>query len=244
MRLLLNDEFAPITSTIGFLETTLDMAVQSFRDWQQRLRSQRADGRVLEQHRVSGSLAKILQTLLPLNSHEPLRNLFIPTTSAWVAYFDSGWRGTDPASMVSYLATQIPCRGLIVTAIPDTIRKVGASQRGRYGALSLSLYGPAKTDWLNVIRSIGVMNDGGEWIFSNQGTPLPFERTADYQSEVVRERFTFDQLQGYVQALGLSPFDESFYLPPENNQAVLIEMKGHKSAVVQEYTLAEARGRF
>lgn len=244
MKLLMNDECAPITSTIGFLETTLETAVQSFWDWQQRLRQQRADGLVLEDRRVSGTLGQVLQTLLPLNSHEPLRYLWVPTGSPWVAFFDSSWRGTDPSSVVSFLATQIPCRGLTVSAIPNTIRRGDGSRRGRYGALSLTLYAPHKTDWLNVIRSIGVMNDGGEWKFVNRGTPLPFERTTSYQSQVIQQRLGFDQLQDYLHALGLSPFEEDFYLPPGNDEAVLIEKKGPVSPFVTEYSLEQARADF
>lgn len=244
MQLLMNDQFAPITSTIGFLETNLSVAVAAFSTWQQQLRQERSDGLLLEKQVVSGRLANVLQALLPLNASEPQRYLFIPTNSSWIAYFDNARQGTDPFSMVSYLSEQIHCRGLTVTAIPNTINEFSTPGCGRYGAVELEIFGPQKNEWLNLIRSISVINNGGVWEFNEQGNPLPFERTENYQSEDIPARFTFEMLRIYLQALGLSPFDESFYLPSEPEGAVLIELKDPQASQIKEYSLAEVQSHF
>jgi hypothetical protein len=243
MDLLLNDEFAPITSSIGFLETSLSATVQAFWDWQQKILQNSPGGESLAKHSVSGRLQDVLPTLLPLTSHGPQRYLFVPTASPWIAYFDNGWRGSDPFGPISYLATEIPCRGLLMTAIPNTIKKTETSIHGRYGSIKLDIYGSEQTDWLNLIRSISAMNDGGEWVFSERGTPMPFEQIENYQANCIWDRFTFDMLKEYLYSLGLSPFDETFYLPPANPNAVVIEKIGTLIADRKEYTLPESRKR-
>src|SRR3712207_8372770 len=46
-----------------------------------------------------------------------------------------------------------------------------------------------------------------------------------YQARRVRDRFTFDMLKEYLRHLGLSPFEEDFYLP-EGAPAWLVEKTG------------------
>ena len=106
------------------------------------------------------------------------------------------------------------------------------------------LYGPYETDFLNFVRSIAVAEDGERWVFEQAGTPLPFEDTARYTARRIRDRFTFDMLERYLKELGLSPFEESFYLPPDKPSAELVEKIGPRVANSQDYTLDEARAAF
>lgn len=235
--LLLEDRWAPVTSELGFLETDAERTARAYAAWQGGLLARR--GISVGVSPVLGTLEQTLSALLPLNNAERRRHLFIPTRSPWTAYVDNSLGGTDAASAMSYMAQALGCRGMRVVAVPHTLRK----DKGRYGAVMLELYGPQQTDWLNYMRTLYVSNDGGRWVFGQSGTPLPFEKLEPYQARKVRDRFTFDMLKEYLQHLGLSPFQENFYLPPSSS-AWLVEKTGPVAAAQKEYTLAEAREHF
>ena len=59
------------------------------------------------------------------------------------------------------------------------------------------------------------------------------------QARKVRDRFTFEMLKDYLRHLGLSPFEEDFYMPP-GSRAWLIQKTG-PFTTGPEYTLEEAR---
>ncbi|PTL81739.1 hypothetical protein [Vitiosangium sp. GDMCC 1.1324] len=235
--LLLDDRWAPVTSEMGFLETSAEHAARAFAAWQGGLLAPR--GITVDAHPVSGPLEQALSALLPLTGGEKRRHLFMPTRSAWTAYVDNGWTGTDAMSAMSYMAQTLGCRGLRVVAVPHTYRK----GEGRYGAMMLEVYGPHRTAWLNYVRAVSASNDGGHWAFDQFGEPFPFEMLAQYQTRRVRDRFTFDMLKEYLRHLGLSPFEEDFYLP-ESAPAWLVEKTGPVVATHEEYTLAQAREDF
>ncbi|HEX8439882.1 hypothetical protein [Archangium sp.] len=235
--LLLEDRWAPVTSELGFLETDAEHAARAYAAWQGGLLAPR--GIAVGVSPVSGTLEQTLSTLLPLNDAERRRHLFIPTRSPWTAYLDNGWQGTDAASAMSSMARRLGCRGMRVVAVPHTLRE----GRGRYGAVMFELYGPRQTDWLNYLRTLHAMNDGGRWVFGQSGEPFPFEKLEQYQARKVRDRFTFGLLGEYLLHLGLSPFQEDFYLP-QGAPAWLVEKTGPTVSAQQEYTLAQAREHF
>jgi hypothetical protein len=235
--LLLEDRWAPITSDLGFLEWDAERAARAYAEWWGELLAPR--GGEVATRPVAGSLEQVLSTLLPLTRGENQRHLFIPTRSAWTAYFDNGWRGTDVGSAMRYMSRTLGCRGMRVGAVPHTLRK----DKGRYGIVVLEVYGPHQTDWLNILRTLYVANDGGRWVFGQSGEPFPFEKPERYQARRLRERFTFDMLKEYVRHLGLWPFDEDFYLP-EGAPAWLVEKTGPFFAAYEQCTLAQAREHF
>jgi hypothetical protein len=204
--LLLDDRWAPLTSEMGFLETGAENAARAFAAWQGGLLAPR--GIAVEVRPVSGTLEQVLSALLPLTTPETQRHLFLPTRSAWAAYVENGWGGTDAGSAMSYMAQRLGCRGMRVVAVPHTLRK----DKGRYGAVMLEVYGPHQTAWLNYLRTLYAANDGGHWVFGQSGEPFPFEKPEQYQARRVRDRFTFDMLREYLRHLGLSPFEEDFYM--------------------------------
>jgi hypothetical protein len=232
--LLLDERWAPVTSEMGFLEAPAEYAARAFGAWQAGLQAPR--GISVQVRPVSGSLEQALSTLLPLTDAERQRYLFIPTRGPWTAYLDNGWRGTDAASAMGHMAEVLGCRGLRVVAVPHTLRK----DKGRYGSVMLEVYGPHRTDWLNYLRTLYVSNDGGRWVFGQSGEPFPFEMLEQYQARRVRDRFTFDMLKQYLRHLGLSPFEEHFYLP-EGSPAWLVERTGPVLPTQKEFTLAQVR---
>jgi hypothetical protein len=173
---LLDDQFAPITSEIGFLECDSKVAAEFFVSWQEPIQADR-DVRLVTRE-VVGELPTLLKHLLPLTSVEARRYLFLPTAGRWTAFFDNGWRGTDAFSVVSYLASLIGCRGIRSVSIPHTIRKTASGEVGRFGATMLEVYSAdaSECSFLNIRRSISASNDGGRWRFDTGGDPLEFEQ--------------------------------------------------------------------
>jgi hypothetical protein len=86
--LLLEDRWAPVTSTMGSLELGAEQAAQAFATWQRGPPTSR--GFTVEVLPVSGTLEQVLSSLLPLSGGEIQRRLFIPTRSAsWLHKRDS-----------------------------------------------------------------------------------------------------------------------------------------------------------
>ena len=233
--LLLEDRWAPVTSTMGFLELGAEQAAQAFATWHREVLTPR--GITVEVLPVTGTLEQVLSRLLPLTRGERRRHLFIPTRSAWTAYVSDQWTGTDAASPMSVMARRLGIRCLRVVAVPHTLR----GDRGRYGAVMLEVYGPEQPGKIsNTVRALAAANDGGRWVFDQSGEPFPFEQVERYQARRVRDRFTFEMLKDYLRHLGLAPFEEDFYLPP-GSCAWLIQKTGPFGTLLQEYTLEEAR---
>jgi hypothetical protein len=234
--LLLEDRWAPVTSTMGFLELEAEQAAQAFATWQRGLPTSRDS--TIEVLPVTGTLEQVLSRLLPLSGGETQRRLFIPTRSAWTAYVSNQWTGTDAASPMSVMAGKLSIRCLRVVAVPHTLRK---HQGGRYGAVMLDVFGPKQPgESLNYVRSIYAANDGGRWVFGHSGAPFPFEQVEKYEERRVRDRFTFEMLKDYLRHLGLAPFEEDFYMP-EGSRAWLLQKTGPFTTPGREYTLEEAR---
>ena len=134
------------------------------------------------------------------------------------------------------MSRTLGCRGMRVGAVPHTLR----GDKGRYGGVSLEVYGPQNVGLRNILRTLYAVNDGGRWVFGQSGTPFPFEKLEQYQAKRVRDRFTFDMLKEILHHLGLSPFEEDFYLPG-GAPAWLTERRGPVLPTQKEYTLAQAR---
>jgi len=234
--LLLEDRWAPVTSEMGFLELGAEQAAQAFATWQRGLPTSR--GFTIEVLPVTGTLEQVLCSLLPLSGGETQRRLFIPTRTVWTAYVTNQWTGTDAASPMRVMAGILSIRCLRVVAVPHTLRK---HRGGRYGGVMLDVFGPEQPGKLNnYVRAIEVANDGGHWVFVQSGEPFAFEQVEKYQERRVRDRFTFEMLKDYLGHLGLSPFEEDFYLPP-GSCAWLVQKTGPFTTVGREYTLEEAR---
>jgi hypothetical protein len=232
VRTLLSDRFAPITSAIGFLEIGLDEATDALLTWRRRLYG---DAKATERREP---LAEVLCSLEPLTLGVRPRELLVATVSPWTAYFDCGANGGDPVSTVGYLCTVIGCRGAVAVSIPDTAG-TRHEHPGRYGAVQFELYGPDMTEFLNYIRTVSAVNDGGRWRFDANGTVQDFEDLDAYRRRRKRDRFTSDMLAGYLAALGLRPFDDDFYEP----QSVLVTSNQPVPEGGLALSLADAQAR-
>lgn len=239
---LLDDRYAPITSEVGFLECDANTAADAFHEWQTPIQAGR--GVRLGRREVVGDFPTKIESLLPLTSVERRRFLFSPTASSWTAYFDNGWRGTDVFSTVSYLCTTIGCRGIRGVSIPHGIRRSAGREVGRSGATMLALYLPDSTScsFLNIRRSISAAYDG-RWTFDANGEPpLEFEQLERYKARQIRDRFTQEMLNEYLQHFGIHFVLPDFYEVPQ--PAYVISKEGPCATGMKEYFLDEARASF
>jgi len=233
---LLDDRLAPITSTVIFFEADFVEAAAAFTSWQTPIQLKR--GVSLVRSRVQGDLESVLRKLLPLTNVEERRFLFIPTRNSWTAFFANGHRGTDPST---YIATLLKCRAVRATAVLHTMSRDEQGARGRWGATIFSLFGPETSS--ASIRSIYAANDGGKWVFDAYGLKQPFEETERYSARPIKDRFTPDMLDRYLQALGIHAFDEAFY-QCEQRGAELVFKQGPSSPKLQEFSLEEVQSVF
>ena len=162
----------------------------------------------LETTEVDGALADALGKLLPFTG-PGTRELFINTTSEWIAYFDNSVGG-DPGPPVSYLSKVLGCRSLLVACSPDIPFK---GINGSYGGVQLHIFAPEGTGGMNYERVIEATNDGGRWVFDTSGTVQDFEQLDRYKARKVRDRFTPQMLEEYCAAMGIRLFDADFYGP-------------------------------
>jgi hypothetical protein len=78
----------------------------------------------------------------------------------------------------------------------------------------LEMFAPIATEFLNYVRIISVVQDGGRWRFDADGTVQDFEDVEAYGRRRIAERFTDTMLADYAAALGLRPFDNEFFPGP------------------------------
>ncbi len=211
MKTLLNDLYAPITSSVGFLQVPLSEAAAALSGWRQSLYSNVTSGP------VACGFPEALHGLERLTLGARPRELLVDHGS-WTAYFDNSLQGTDAISAIGVLSRKLKCQGLAVESIPHTIGLPGV-QKGRTGAVQFTLFGPIKTQFLNYVRTVSVAFDGSRWVFSATGTEQLFEQVESYAARRVRERFTSEMLERYCQDLGVNVFDAASYGP----DSVLIE---------------------
>jgi len=167
MKLLFDDQYAPITTRIGFLAADHRRVIDIFVAWMSDIRKR------VRMEAVAPPLKDALERLLPLTTHERRRFLFVPTASQWVAYFDNGKLGTDASSVVGHMAKLLSCRSVSVTAISDE-REACRPKGRRRASMVFELFEPHDTNWLNVGRSIAMMYDD-KWFFELRGEQQPFE---------------------------------------------------------------------
>lgn len=223
--MFLSDKLFPIGSEIGFLKCDVDIAVKYFINWQNQIQRDRK----LEftvQPLQADSTESVLLKLLPLTNVERRRMIFIDCKNGWTAYVDNGWRGSDVYSVVSFLSETIGCSGVRSCYIPHT------PNIEQYGTVIFELYSAERTDFINILRSVAVSFDGYKWSFSSAGELLDFESSSNFESKLIKNKFTRDMLKQYLGELGIDAFDESFFNP---HRAFLVEKKGPAANGLKEY---------
>lgn len=212
MRTLLSEQFAPITSSIGYLELPVDDVVRGLTAWRQDLFGS------IGVTELTVGFPDALLALQPLTGGMRARELVVETRSGWTAYFDCSLRGTDAVSAIGHLSRTLQCQGLAIRSTAHMVGQPGV-QNGRPGSVQFELFGPVTTDFMNYVRTISVTSDGKKWRFDASGVEQAFEEPEAYTKRSLRDRFTSEMLERYCRALGLEVFDPAFYGP----RAVLFE---------------------
>jgi hypothetical protein len=235
VKLLLDDRYAPITSSVGFFEAPIAAAGEAVHEWRISLGAQ------VKMAPLHEPFPRVLRRLEPLTLGVRQRELLLATESPWTAYFDNVAQGPDPFGPVSYLCEVLKCRGLIVSCVPNTISKEAQGGEGRYGGVQFQVLGPERTEFLNIVRSVSLTNDGGKWVFDAAGTIQPYEKPECYTARKIADRFTPEMLEEYCAALGVRYFDPSFY----GSNGLLLEVREPvpPDLKVPRMTLAEAQRR-
>lgn len=205
MQTLLSERFAPITSSVGFLEQSLEEATAALERWRRSLYSAAAVTSLSE------GFPAVLRRLEPLTGGARPRELLVRAGTRWTAYFDNSLRGTDAVSTIGHLTTVLSCQGLAVNVVPHTVGVPGVRAE-RMGAVQFELFGPLPTDFLNYVRTLSVSFDG-KWQFDAAGTVQAFEEVDAYRARRVRDRFTSAMLERYCRALAIDVFNPDFYGP-------------------------------
>jgi hypothetical protein len=221
MPTLLGEQFAPITSSPGYLRLGLDEAVRALTDWRRSIVPSGVDAQ-----EIPDRFPDCLSRLEPLLASRRPRELLVAMKGEWTAYFDCGLHGTDAVAPVGYLAGAIGCDGLAIRSTPSTASLPGV-KNGRLGAVQFELFGPTRTEFLNYVRTVSLIFDS-LWEFDVSGTPQAFEETAAYKARRVRDRFNSQMLERYCQALGVDAFDSDAY--------------GSRAVLVTSHLVAEPRG--
>lgn len=204
---LFSDEYAPVTSAVGFLRVPLETAAEALRSWRERLHG-RASAKLLR-----GDLKANIRTLEPLTGGVAPRELVVGTANPeWTAFFDNSLPGSDPTPGIGHLSRTMKVQGLTTVYIPDVPANSGRPLR--YGACQFEMFGAIKTDFLNYVRSISVVRDGTRWRFDANGVVQDFEDVEAYRRRRVVDRFTPAMLMDYSRELGVAPLDDAFYSGP------------------------------
>lgn len=221
---LLDERFAPLTYSFGFLESPLEKVGTALARW----RTEMKHVRDVEMVPMGLSLEDALRALDPLSVHVE-RELLVSTNSAWTAYFDSFIRGGDPTGPMTVLSDLLGTRAIVIVDCPDTMDAQGV---GSYGAVSLELF-----DCGQSVRWIQSLKDGDRWKWSLGGQPLAFEDERSYSARKISDRFQSATLDRYCRSLGIELTEPSFYLPDE----LLIRYKPGPNAPRIEMSLADRR---
>lgn len=196
------EEFSPTTLTMGFVEGPIHQVARAWEQWLA------LKGWQYERSACRG-IRGALQAFAPL-SWPPDKEAFIATQGAWTAYVNNAalYR-TEPAP-IGELALRCGCRSVEISMIPHAYK--AKEKTGVPGLATFVLYGPEMSEWTNVRRSVNLAFDNG-WKFTTIGAPLDFENTERYSAKKTRDRFDANEVLRMCEALGIRPYDESFYAP-------------------------------
>lgn len=234
--MILHEEYAPITSSVGLIKAHWPIVQRAFVKWESAILLQY--GQSLSAKPLKCSLCEAIMRLTPLTSPVCTRYLLLDV-GEWTAFFDNGIDGTDAEPFAAVLASDLRTTGLRLTAIPDCV--ASDLSAGRYGAAIFQVFEGSQ----HCRRSVACLNDGGRWVFEQFGPPLEFEDTDSYLGQKQSDRFSVNLLQRYARAMGINPFDEATYVQGEGGQVcgTLIEKVGQLPVSLKSEGINEVRKR-
>jgi hypothetical protein len=233
MGALLNNEFAPVTFSWGFVKAPFPVYSEALVSWWKKLAIDFETATFNEELRCAFGRLEPLQS--PQN-----RYLILETKSPWTAIFSNGLRTADVTSAVGHLCRVLDTFGLEISCIPDRSRLESEREALRiYGSVRFTLSGPIKTDSLNRVRHVSAMNDGGKWVFDAEGEEQPYEQPNKYAARKIADRFTLEMLESYCSALQINLFDSNFYGP----KGLLVHQLSKFPHTSPQMSISEANAR-
>ena len=202
---LLGDRLAPVTYSIGFLSAPPKRVARAVR-WLY-FRWPDAWRRVAV---LNGGLEEALLQLQPLGGLLHPRVLVASTAlEGWSAVFDGDARGQGVRGVSVRLSRALRVPGYFVAAAPP------ASDPEHFpGFRQFYVLGPQTGR--DHVRAVWVSEeeDVGRWHFGTDGEVQPYEDVEAYRRRRHTDRFTERMLVDYAAAVGLRPWEDSFYRPP------------------------------
>ena len=233
-KLLLGNEWAPITTRMGFINLPLDDSAHEWRVWAQGRPTEGGTGVGVTE--LNGTLPELFEKLLPLDWS--YRWLLLETSNPeWTAIVDNS-RGGSNLHAALHMHFPDAC-GITTVEVEDEPRNIKRFDdepgRGRWGSRTFTVH-----DKEGLKRFLSLSNFE-PWKFNQNGEPYDFEETSKYEEPKTTDRFTHEMLVEYCRQLGLEPFEDDFYVP--TGRAVMIELLGDSRERLG-YTLAEARAGY
>ena len=192
---LFSGRLAPLTYSIGFLSAPPKRVARAvlwvcFR-WPDAGR------------RVAVLIGGLVEDLL-------LRGLVASTAlEGWSAVFDGDARGQGVRGVSVRLARALRVPGYFVAAAPPAL-----DPEHFPGFRQFYVLGPQTgRDHVRAVW-VGEEEDVGRWHFGTDGEVQPYEDVEAYRRRRRTDRFTERMLVDYAAAVGLRPWEDSFYRPP------------------------------
>lgn len=230
---LFNDALWPITSNIGFFRAHISELVQAWRRWKGCLLQ--ASGFTLTETAPRLPLESVLRQLEPLSMPQAERYAFIQCDGGWCAYFDNHRIGTDLGGPLSVLSGQLRSEAVRICEDGQT------DARGvrRSTAVMFELHS-GQSGSSTCVRAVALLREGG-WRWDNHGAPLPFEDAGRYSERSVAKRFNLQMLDGYAKALGVRPFDPTYYRSESPASAIIVHVHGVHYHNQRRWSILEAQ---
>jgi hypothetical protein len=145
-------------------------------------------------------LEAVLQSFEPLVS--PMtRELLVSTDSGWTAIFGNSVGLSDCFTVSAMCARFLSVDAFAVVYAPDRMDQVRDGAVNVYRSMQFQYYSARAEE---PTRTIVSSNDGGRWVFIDQGKPFEFEDAAKYLSKRVRDRIGPQDIEAVCNCFGVS----------------------------------------
>jgi len=209
----------------GLVKGSCETVSQDFLDWQ--TNSLQGYGMHLIPAAIGGTISNALHNLLPRTAPIATKYLFWPLNEEWTLYFDNGHLGTD-ASPPCVLASRLHTDGIRISLLDHVVDR-SSKHVLQYGATIFEYFENA-----TVRRCVFAANDGGKWVFGQEGATFPFEDENSYGARLVRDRFPKTLLLHYLQELNAS-LDGTRPSPFEHGPGELFVKSGQMPRNLMEF---------
>ena len=219
------EKWSPVTDDFAIVNAPINRAVTAYCAWMTRL------GQACNKVTVEDSIDAAFVSLAPL-SMSMTKKLFISAGTHWTAFFQNGVYGSDPAAGGRQLSVELDVIGMRICATP-----LGC----RWEAAMWEVYAPQRLggDDFGNRRALASANDGGRWVFVNEGEPYPFEQRRRYLARRKGDRFDRELLRQYLTEVAVDPFEPGVLSVSSDRPAIRLDV-GKQGKTIKTYSYAEA----